>query len=185
VKIIVGLGNPGPKYRHTRHNLGYLVVDRVASMLGTDFSQEKHSGLLATAVHRSQKLLLVKPLTFMNCSGDCVAPLARNRIQSPADLLAVVDDVNLPLGKLRIRAGGSAGGHNGLKSLIERLGTDAFARVRLGVGDNAPGMDLADYVLSKFRPEERTAVEDSVELAAEAVLSWVVDGVERAMDRFN
>ncbi len=185
MKIIAGLGNPGPRYRATRHNLGFEVADLLAQRLGTDFAREKHRGLLAQGVHEGEKLLLVKPLTFMNASGDCVAPLIRNKIEDPADLLVVVDDVNLPLGRLRFRAGGSAGGHNGLKSLIERLGSKDFHRARIGVGDERGGADLAGHVLSRFRPDEWPHVEEMVERTAEAVLCWVTSGLEEAMGRYN
>jgi len=183
--MIVGLGNPGAQYRNTRHNLGFEVLERLAGRLGVEKSSEKYQGALAEARHEGGKLLLVKPLTFMNRSGDCVAAAARNRIFDPRDVLVVADDVNLPLGRLRIRAGGSAGGHNGLKSIIERLGTQDFHRLRLGVGPSGTAQDLADHVLSRFRPEEREAVEDMVSRAEDAALLWASAGVERAMSAYN
>lgn len=183
--MIVGLGNPGPQYRNTRHNLGFEVIERLAVRLDVRKPVEKHQGVLAEAHHEGGKLLLVKPLTFMNRSGDCVAAAVRNRIFDPQDVLVIADDVNLPLGRLRIRAGGSAGGHNGLKSIIERLGTQDFHRLRIGVGSNATAQDLSDHVLSRFRPEEREAVEDMVARAADAALLWASAGVERAMNEFN
>lgn len=185
MKIIVGLGNPGRRYEQTRHNLGFRVADRLAVALDTAFDREKHQGFLATGQYGGEKALLIKPQTYMNRSGDCVAAAARNKIQSPSDLLVIVDDVNLPLGRLRLRPGGSAGGHNGLKSLIERLGTDAFHRLRLGVGVQGTENDLADYVLSGFRREERAEVEAMVARAAEAALCWLSEGMERAMNVFN
>lgn len=183
--MIVGLGNPGPQYRNTRHNLGFEVIERLAGRLDVRKSVEKHQGVLAEANHEGGKLLLVKPLTFMNRSGDCVAAAARNRIFDPQDVLVIADDVNLPLGRLRIRAGGSAGGHNGLKSIIERLGTQDFHRLRIGIGSNTTAQDLADHVLSRFRPEEREAVEGMVARAVDAALLWASAGVERAMSEFN
>lgn len=185
MKLIAGLGNPGPQYRLTRHNLGFRVLDRLAEMLGRTFDKEKHQGLLAEAAYGGEKLLLVKPMTYMNRSGDCVAAVARNRIFAPEQLLVVVDDVNLPLGKLRLRAGGSAGGHNGLKSVIERLGSQDFHRLRMGVGDARTGRDLADHVLAKFLPEERPEVEAMVERAAEAALHWATHTIQETMDRYN
>ena len=185
MKLIAGLGNPGPKYRNTRHNLGFLVLDRLAEMLATGFGKEKHQGLLADAMHSGEKLLLLKPMTYMNLCGDCVAAVARNKIFDPADCLVVVDDVALPLGKLRLRAGGSAGGHNGLKSLIERLGTQDFHRLRMGVGDDRMGRDLAGHVLAKFRPEEWPEVEAMVARAAEAALHWAGNPFEKTMDLYN
>ena len=185
MKIIVGLGNPGRRYENTRHSLGFRVLDGLAGALACEFKREKHQGLQAQAMVDSEKLLLVKPQTYMNLSGACVAPVTRNAIQSASDLLVVVDDVNLPLGKLRVRAGGSAGGHNGLKSIIERLGTDAFHRLRVGVGDERDGRDLAGHVLAKFHPQERPIVEEAVERAVDAVQCWIRSGVERAMSQYN
>jgi len=185
VKIIVGLGNPGPKYQHTRHNLGFLALDALAAATGIALDREKHQGVFGQGRHGGQPLLLVKPMTFMNRSGDCVAPLTRNRLQTPADLLVLVDDVNLPLGRLRMRAGGSAGGHNGLKSLIERLGTQEFARLRMGVGDNRKGDDLAAHVLAKFLPEERPEVEAVIDRSVQAALMWLEAGAERTMGEYN
>ncbi len=185
VKIIAGLGNPGARYRRTRHNLGFEVLDALAARLGTGFLREKHEGLLAEATHCGERLLLVKPQTFMNRSGNCLAAVARNKIDAPGRLLVVVDDVHLPLGRLRVRADGSAGGHNGLKSIIERLGTQDFPRLRLGVGDERDTGDLADHVLSKFRPDERADVEALREQAVEAALMWVSEGIERTMNAFN
>lgn len=185
MKIIVGLGNPGPRYRNTRHNVGFTVLDRLAEALGVEITRERHEGLLASVLWHGMKVLLVKPMTFMNRSGDCVAAVVRNRIESASDLLVVMDDVNLPLGKLRIRAGGSAGGHNGLKSIIERFGSEDFHRLRLGVGNERDGADLAGHVLSRFRPEERPEVEQMIARAVAAVGRWVEAGVEQAMTEFN
>ena len=160
-------------------------MDALAQRLHTEFRREKHQGKLAEATWAREKLLLVKPMTFMNRSGDCVAQVVRNKIQAPADLMVVVDDVNLPLGTLRLRGGGSAGGHNGLKSLIERLGTPEFPRLRMGMGDSRAGAGLADYVLARFHPDEFAAVKDMVDRSVEAVLSWIEEGLEPAMNRFN
>ncbi len=186
MKVIVGLGNPGTRYRNTRHNVGFGVLDRLAERLNTSFGREKYDAAVAEAPYGGHKLLLVKPHTYMNRSGISVAQAARNNVQEPAeDLLIVTDDVNLPLGRLRIRAGGSAGGHNGLKSIIEHLGTQEFPRLRIGVGDERRGADLADHVLSKFRPDEWPEVERAIDRAAEAVLRFVEEGVERTASEFN
>ena len=185
MKLVVGLGNPGPKYRNTRHNVGFSVLDHLAERLRVTIDRERHNGLVAEASYEGDRLLLVKPLTYMNRSGDCVAALARNGVQALDDLLVVVDDVNLPLGRLRFRAGGSAGGHNGLKSLVERLGSEEFPRLRLGVGDDRDTPGLADHVLGKFRPEEWPVVTKMVPEAADAVLSWAAQGLERAMNVYN
>ena len=162
-----------------------MVLDRVADKLNTDFNKEKHQGLIAQASYGGEKLLLVKPLTFMNRSGDCVAAAARNKIFSPDKLLVVVDDIDLVLGKLRMRITGSAGGHNGLKSIIERVGSKDFHRLRLGVGDERENGNLADHVLSKFHPDERDAVQQMIDRAAEAVLAWVELDVDQVMNAYN
>ena len=182
--VIVGLGNPGSKYRNTRHNIGFMVLDALAERLDASFDREKFRGLVAEGLYRDRKCLLLKPLTYMNLSGDSVARAARNRVDEPGDILVVVDDVNLPFGRLRLRPGGSAGGHNGLKSIIERLGTQDFARLRLGV-DDAEGTDLAQHVLGKFRPEENEALPEVVETAVDAIQCWLCDGIEEAMNKFN
>ena len=185
MKIVAGLGNPGPKYRHTRHNLGFDVIDLVAERLGVRLDREKGQGLIAEASFAGEKLLLVKPLTYMNRSGDCLYALARNKVETPDQVLVVVDEIHLPLGRVRIRRGGSAGGHNGLKSVIERLGSPEFPRVRLGVGQERRDRDLADYVLAKFHPDEWPVVREVTALAADAVLCWMEYGVEQAMNQFN
>ncbi|MBI5092134.1 MAG: aminoacyl-tRNA hydrolase [Candidatus Hydrogenedentes bacterium] len=185
MKMIVGLGNPGPRYKNTRHNVGFMVLDKLADALGAAFDKERHKSLIASARHNDEKLLLVKPLTFMNLSGEAVAAAGRNVLQEVSDLLVVVDDVNLPLGKLRIRTGGSAGGHNGLKSIIACMGTPEFPRLRIGVGSTEPGRDLRDHVLSSFHPDEWPEVRATVARAADAVLRFVEAGVDQTMNEFN
>ncbi|HQL93450.1 MAG TPA: aminoacyl-tRNA hydrolase [Candidatus Hydrogenedentes bacterium] len=184
-RLVVGLGNPGAQYRDTRHNLGFRVADRVAAGCCASFDREKHEGLWAEGAHAGHRVYLLKPLTFMNLSGNSVARAARSRGVAAADILVVADDVNLPLGAVRLRGGGGAGGHNGLKSVIERLGTNEFHRVRLGVGGGAAGGELSGHVLGAFRPDERAAVDAMVEDAAAAVLLWVEMGIEAAMNRHN
>lgn len=185
MKIIVGLGNPGPKYRNTRHNAGFMVLDSMADDLGVAFSREKYRALITEARLGYEKLLLLKPMTYMNLSGDSVAMAARNKIEDPGDILVIVDDVNLPLGRLRFRRGGSAGGHNGLKSIAERLGTQDFARLRMGVG-NAEGSDnLTGHVLGKFRPEEKGALAEMVTSARDAAKYFVKNDIDSAMNEFN
>ena len=185
MRIIVGLGNPGPKYRNTRHNAGFMALDGLAVKLNTEFSREKYNGLVTEARFGNQKLLLLKPMTYMNNSGDSVARAARNNIEDPADILVVVDDVNLPLGRLRFRSGGSAGGHNGLKSIAERIGTQEYARLRMGVGIDDSADDLSDHVLGKFRPEEKECVAEMVSRAADAIEYYVQNGIDSAMSEFN
>jgi PTH1 family peptidyl-tRNA hydrolase len=185
MKVIAGLGNPGARYAGTRHNLGFDVLDRLADRLAAPEWREKHKGLIAEARFKSERVLLVKPLTYMNLSGECVAPAARNKAHSPDEILAVVDDINLPLGRLRLRGGGSAGGHNGLKSLIERLGSRDFHRMRMGVGDSRATGDLSHHVLARFRPDEKQAVQEMIEEACDAALVWLTDGIDTAMNRYN
>jgi peptidyl-tRNA hydrolase, PTH1 family len=185
VKIIVGLGNPGPQYRNTRHNAGFMALDRLAGRIGAAFDRSKFDSEIAQAQLGTHRLLLVKPQTFMNLSGVAVAKAARNKIDGLEDLLIVVDEVHLPLGRLRFRPDGSAGGHNGLKSIIEHVGSDAFPRLRMGVGKSGAARELADHVLSGFTPEERPVVDRMVERAADGIETFIEHGIERAMDRFN
>jgi PTH1 family peptidyl-tRNA hydrolase len=182
--LIVGLGNPGPRYRNTRHNVGFMALDRLAEELGGSFDREKFQGLVAEARHADAKVLLLKPLTFMNNSGQAVAQAARNAVDGPEQVLVVTDDVNLDLGRLRLRRGGSAGGHNGLKSIIAHLGGD-FPRLRIGVGSNEPGASLTPHVLGSFRPEEGPVVQDAIHRAVEAARTFVTEGIDGAMNRFN
>ncbi|NIA15504.1 MAG: aminoacyl-tRNA hydrolase [Nitrospiraceae bacterium] len=184
MKIIVGLGNPGDRYADTRHNVGFAVLDRLAERLGVSFGRKKYSGIIAEGAFESERVLLVKPQTYMNNSGVCVARALRYQSAGPGDLLVVVDDVNLPLGKLRVRMKGSAGGHNGLKSIAQHLGSTDFARLRLGVGRRGGG-DLTGHVLGSFGKRERAEVDRMVSDAAEAALVFVPDGIEKAMNAFN
>jgi len=185
VKLIVGLGNPGQQYRNTRHNVGFRVLDELADRLGVRMDQEKYDGLFAAAEHQGTRLMLLKPLTFMNLSGTAVAKAARNRVPKPEHVLVVVDDIHIPLGTLRIRLDGSDGGHNGLKSIIAHLGSKAFPRLRIGIGQKKAGQDLSDHVLSTFTPEEKPDVDRAIQAAADAVLCCVAEGVPQAMNRFN
>ncbi len=183
--VIAGLGNPGPKYDGTRHNAGFEVLDALAARHGTRLEREKHQGLLAEIRFGGERVVLVKPLTYMNNSGQCVARIARYTNTPPASVLVVCDDINLPVGRLRLRMKGSAGGNNGLKSIIALLGTDAFPRLRIGVGDSEAGRDLRDHVLSTFRPEEKPIIEEAVARAAEAAEVFATEGNEQAMNRYN
>ena len=187
MKLIVGLGNPGREYRDTRHNVGFLVVDEMARRYGLVLvpAPAQVPGSLVAKRYGAPPLLLAKALTFMNRSGEAVAALARYYGISPGELLVVVDDVSLPLGRLRGRARGSAGGHNGLKSVIERLGTSEFPRLRLGVGRGDPRRDLADHVLSKFEPGEVPVLEECIARAADAAEMFAVEGIEKVMNTYN
>lgn len=184
-KLIVGLGNPGPRYRDTRHNVGYAVVSRLAERHGIK-ARTQGAALVGVGTIADEPVVLAQPTTFMNESGRAVAQLHR-RYPGVAldDLLVVLDDMDLPLGTIRLRPKGGAGGHRGLASVIAALGTEAFPRLRIGVGRPPPGIDPIDYVLDRFRPEEREAVEAAIERAADAVEYWIQFGIHEAMNRFN
>ena len=182
MKAIVGLGNPGAEYKATRHNLGFEVVDELARRW--DVKLKSWKSIAALAVAQQHEALLAQPRTFMNLSGECVQKIGGFYHVEPSQLLVVVDDANLPLGRLRLRPMGSAGGHNGLKSIIQHIGPD-FARLRIGVGRGDPKWDLADHVLSKFGPEEAAAAAEAVGRAADAAEMFVASGIEPAMNRFN
>src|SRR3954454_25274930 len=182
-KLVVGLGNPGSKYDGTRHNIGFEVVDRLASGgSGARFSR-KFEGQLAEVEIDYRRVLLLKPETFMNLSGRSVVPALRFYKLEPADLLVICDDLNLPLGKLRIRRGGSDGGQKGLRDISAHLGTDDYARLRVGIGEKGEA-DAADHVLSRFRASERAVIEDAMIAATQAVAVWVAQGIEATMNRF-
>lgn len=199
MRIIVGLGNPGAKYKKTRHNAGFRVVERLAEKLGGEFARKKFKGEYAEGDLPSAwqgpkagdgKLLLVKPQTYMNLSGETVIGFLGYFKAEAGDLLVVVDDVALPVGRLRMRREGSCGGHNGLRDIEQRLGHNAFARLRVGVGgrehgaDGAP-RDLADHVLTPFSADEEKVLEEAIDRAVEACLCWAGQGPEEAMNRFN
>jgi PTH1 family peptidyl-tRNA hydrolase len=185
VKLLVGLGNPGSRYRDTYHNVGFAVVDEIARRHEVGFGTSPADALAARVRSGGIDVLLAKPLTYMNLSGRAVGALARYYRVEPADVLAIVDDVNLPMGRLRLRRSGSAGGHNGLKSIIEDLGTQAFPRLRVGVGRGEARRDLADHVLSRVAAEEREALDAAVRGAAEAAELFAAEGIDAAMRRFN
>lgn len=186
MKLIVGLGNPGPEYEGTRHNVGFRTVDELARRHGVSFRMGPTRALVAKVRGLGgDDALIAKPLTFMNRSGQAVGELRRYYRVELADVLIVTDDVNLPLSRLRARARGTAGGHNGLASVEAGFGTNEYARLRIGVGRGDPRRDLADHVLARFVPEEETAVTTSVERAADAVETFVTEGLDRVMNRFN
>ena len=184
--LIVGLGNPGREYENTRHNAGFRALDILAQKLGCKPDKLKYQGLYCQVNYRGNKLLLLKPQTYMNLSGRSAAPLAAF-FKVPADRIIVLfDDISLPPGRLRLRADGSAGGHNGIKSLIQELGGQNFPRVKIGVGAKPhPDFDLADWVLSAFTAAEEKALVPALERAADAVLAIIDHGVPEAANRFN
>ena len=185
MKFIVGLGNPGPRYKLTRHNVGFDVLDLVAQRRGLEFEASPADAVMARERGPDARVILAKPLTFMNRSGDAVGALARYFRFDHAEILLVVDDVNLSLGRLRARPDGSDGGHNGLRSVIDELGTDAVPRLRLGVGRGDTSRGLAGYVLSNFEREEEEAAAKMVEAAADAVDLFIEQGMTQVMNRFN
>ena len=184
--LVVGLGNVGEKYDNTRHNVGFEVADELAERGRAPIQKLKHRALTNTLEIGGEKVLLMKPVTYMNLSGEAVGEAARF-FKVPADhVLVISDDVSLPVGKLRVRRGGSAGGHNGLKNIIQHLGTDQFPRVRVGVGEKPhPDYDMADWVLGKFQGEDKKAIDGAVKRAADAVECLLKEGPDRAMNRFN
>jgi len=185
MKIIIGLGNPGRKYEHTRHNAGFMAVDELARGLRFALSQEKYHALAGKVRIGGTDVLLAKPQTYMNDSGRSAGAILRYTYAKPADLIVVHDELDLPLGAVRVKSGGGHGGHNGLRSIIEHIGSPDFIRVRVGIGRPEPGIDAAAYVLSAFRPEERAAAAEAIARAAEASKAVVIDGLIRAMNSFN
>jgi len=183
VKLVVGLGNPGPQYRDTRHNAGFWVIDEIARrwQIGDSWRERDE----ALVVRKPGLAILAKPLTFMNLSGFAISRLRQFFQIEIADILVVIDEAALPLGRLRARARGSAGGHNGLKSVIEQLGTEDVPRLRVGVGRGDNRRDLADHVLSRFDADERDTIQAAVLRAADASEVFVSDGIERVMNSFN
>jgi peptidyl-tRNA hydrolase, PTH1 family len=187
MKLIVGLGNPGREYRDTRHNVGFVVADEIARRHNLTFAMAPSQipDAMIAKKFGADGLLVAKPLTFMNNSGEAVAALARYYDISIDDLLVVVDEVALPFGRLRARARGSAGGHNGLKSVIARLGTTEFARLRLGVGRGDARRDLADHVLSKFEADEQSALGEFITRAADAAEMFAAEDIAKVMNTYN
>jgi peptidyl-tRNA hydrolase, PTH1 family len=184
VKAIVGLGNPGGQYKGTRHNVGFAVLDELARRASVEFESAPADALMARWRRTDEVALLVKPLTYMNLSGQAVGELSRYFKIEPVDLLVVVDEVQLPLGKLRARARGSAGGHNGLKSVIAHLG-DNYGRLRLGVGRGDQRRDLADHVLARFDKDEAADAERMIVRAADAAETFITSGIAAVMNQFN
>jgi len=185
MKIVVGLGNPGAEYENHRHNVGFMVLDRFARKHGFEFAQKKFRAQVAEGFLGGEKVLLARPMTFMNLSGESVGPLV-SFFKIPLDsLLVVADDLDIPLGEIRIRPKGGSGGHNGLKSVIRHLGTQEFPRLRVGIGRPPGNMDPADYVLQPFSPDEMPVVQQVLETAVSAVETWLLEGIEAAMNRFN
>lgn len=184
--LVVGLGNPGKEYEHTRHNVGFRAVELAAKAAGVKIDRLKFRALTRQTAIAGQKVLLVQPQTYMNASGAAVSALATYYKVKPERILVLFDDISLPVGRLRIRRDGSAGGHNGIKSIIQSLGTDQFPRIKIGVGAKPhPDYDLADWVLSKFSAQEEKALEPAIGWAAEAVEAVLKNGIEKAAAAYN
>lgn len=186
MKLVIGLGNPGPQYRYTRHNVGFIAADRLAENLNASFSRTMNDALVARTYHAGASVLIVKPQTFMNASGRSVGPIAQRYGCLPEDILALVDDVYLPLGILRLRPGGGAAGHKGMLSLNAALGSDAFHRLRMGIGaGELPGANRVAHVLGRFSEKEHAEVGAMADRAVQACLCWLEQGIEAAMNTFN
>jgi len=181
--LIAGLGNPGKDYETTRHNAGFMTIDRIAKQYDIDVTTKKLNGLIGKGIIEGQKVTLVKPQTFMNASGDCIQPL-RDYFK-PDKIIVIYDDITLDVGGIRVRKSGSAGGHNGMKSIIQRLGTEDFERIRVGIGEKPPKMDLADWVLGHFPKSDMENLEVGIDDAISAMKLMINDKTDEAMNRFN
>ncbi len=185
MKFIVGLGNPTAQYAGTRHNIGFDAVTKLSDVYRIEVKEKKHKALCGKGIIAGEKVILVKPQTYMNASGESVHAVLDFYKAEPSDLLVLYDDVCLAPGQLRIRERGSAGGHNGIKSIIAQLGTEEFARIRIGVGEKPEGWELADYVLGRFPAEEEPIMREALSDAAEACVLFLQGEIEKAMNLFN
>lgn len=185
MKLIVGLGNPGREYVNTRHNAGFYVLEKLAYTLGADISERKYKGLYTKVRIGGERVILLEPQTYMNLSGESVRAFMDYFKIEPSDVYVIYDDINLEPGNLRIRLKGSAGGHNGIKSLIEYMGTMDFPRIKMGVGEKPARMDLADYVLGRFNEEDKRLLDEAADSAIEALRLMVAGKYNEAMNRFN
>ncbi len=184
--IIAGLGNPGAEYSNTRHNAGFMAIDAIAKKAGIGVTEKKHRALIGKGIFAGEKVVLVKPQTYMNLSGESIrAVVDYYKIDCESELIVISDDIDLDVGNIRIRPKGSAGGHNGLKNIISQLGTQEFTRVRIGVGAKKEGRDLVSHVLGKIDKSDTESFEEAIENVAEAVETIMTDGCETAMNRFN
>ena len=184
--VIVGLGNPGKKYEKTRHNIGFNVIDAMADKYNIRVKERKHQALVGSGFIEGQKVMLVKPTTYMNKSGDSVSDvLDYYKLDPESELIVIYDDISLEPGNIRIRKKGSAGGHNGIKDIIRQLGTEKFLRIKVGVGAKPKGWDLADHVLGRFSTEDRKLVDEAIEKAAKAVDIMISQGADAAMNEYN
>ena len=185
MKIIVGLGNPTREYEGTRHNVGFSVIYNISDDCDIKVDTKKHKAIIGKGILGGEKVILAMPQTYMNLSGESVRELLDYYKCTAEDLIVIYDDISLDLGKLRIRPKGSAGGHNGIKNIISHLGTDTFARIKVGVGEKPSRMDLADYVLSRFNKDEQPIIRESADRARCAVIDIIEHGVDYAMNKYN
>ncbi|HEX5414814.1 MAG TPA: aminoacyl-tRNA hydrolase [Chloroflexota bacterium] len=183
--VIVGLGNPGREYQRTRHNVGFMSVDALAACWGLSFNRQKNRAEIAEGTAEGYKIILAKPQTFMNNSGEAVRPLLKMNNLTPANLLVIADDLDLPFGRLRLRDKGSSGGQRGIRNIIDQLGTDQFARLRIGIGRPPPGLDPIDYVLQTFSAGQATELKAILDRAVEGVEILLTQGIAPAMNRVN
>lgn len=183
--IIAGLGNPGKEYEGSRHNVGFMTLDALADRYQIDIREKAHKALIGKGMIEGNKVILVKPQTYMNLSGESIRSVMDYYKTEPSEFIVIYDDISLEPGQIRIRKKGSAGGHNGIKNIIAHLGTQEFPRIRIGVGEKPPRMDLADYVLSRFPKEEKEEMEQAFRDGAAAAVSMMNEGIDTAMNRFN
>jgi len=182
--LIAGLGNPGSKYDRTRHNLGFMVIDELGSRYNADF-REGYKGLYSSVIIEGEKVFLLKPMTYMNLSGESVAMLANFYKIEPEDIFVVHDDLDIEYGRIKLKKGGNSGGHNGIKSIISQTGSKDFIRLKCGIGKNDGGKDTTSHVLGKFKPEEKEKLEEYVNNCCDALVSCIKHGLRDAMNRFN
>ncbi|WP_018131773.1 aminoacyl-tRNA hydrolase [Effusibacillus pohliae] len=185
MRIVIGLGNPGKEYEGTRHNVGFMVIDELANALGIDVRKSKCQALYGEGTYQGEKIVLVKPMTYMNLSGQAVRQVLDWYKPDASEWVVVYDDMDLPLGKIRLRVKGGAGGHNGIKSIISCVGTQDFLRIRVGIDRPDPGVTVVDHVLSAFCKEQRPLVEQAIRNAASALQTYIEDSFQTAMNRHN
>ncbi len=185
MKIIVGLGNPGKEYENTRHNFGFKVIDVLSKELEIEINKERFEGMIGQGKFNGEKIMLVKPLTYMNLSGDCIVQILNYYKETIDNLIVIYDDIDIDVGRIRIKPSGNPGTHNGMKDITKKLGTKEFVRVRVGSGKPENNMDLADYVLSNVQKEEAKQVKESIKNASDAVIEILENGVEKAMNEYN
>lgn len=185
LKVIVGLGNPGREYDRTRHNIGFMIIDELAEHLMISLDKTKFNGIYGVGTVKGEKVILLKPLTYMNLSGESLKPLMSYYDVSPEDILVIYDDLDLPSGKVRLRTKGSAGGHNGIKSIVQHLKTQEFNRIRVGIDRPTNGMKISDYVLGKFTNEEMVDMKEAIDKSIKASEDWIHTPFLEVMNRYN